>query len=114
LALMVALGFGPDRWRETLRIATRAFHPGGAGERTQLDPRDARAYSILSPAHGLDLANLLLLVLPAPLLLLASRSVTGRGFLRRGRSPADSFLGCCAASGFVVACGLVLPVAAAQ
>jgi len=114
LALMLALGFGPDRWQETLGIATRAFHPPGAVVATELHPRDARAYSILSPAHGLDLANLLLLVLPAPLLLLASRSVAGRGSRSPDRNPADSFLGWCAASGFIVACGLVLPVAAAQ
>jgi hypothetical protein len=114
LALMVALGFGPDRWQEMLRVATRSFPPASAAETTQLHPRDARAYPIFSLAHGLDLANLLVLVLPAPLLLLASRTVAVRGFLRGGRNPADSFLGWCAASGFVVACGLVLPVAAAQ
>jgi len=114
LALMLALGFGPDRWQETQRIAARVLDPASAAQKTQLDPKDARAYPVLSSAHALDLANLLLLVLPAPLLLLASRSVAGRGSRSPGRNPADSFLGWCAASGSVAACGLVLPVAAAQ
>ena len=103
LALMLALGFGPGRWQETQRVAARVLDPASAAQKAQLDPRDARAYPILSSAHALDLANLLLLVLPAPLLLLASRSVAGRRPQSPGRNPADSFLGWCAASGFVAA-----------
>ncbi len=114
LGLMLALGFGPDRWQETLRISTRALDPAGAARAAQLHPWDARPYPILSLAHGLDVGNLLLLVLPAPLLLLLSRSLADLGPVRRKRSSADSFLAICAASGFIAACGLVLPVAAAQ
>lgn len=114
LGLMLALGFGPDRWQETLRISARAFDPASAAGTAQPHPWDARPYPILSLAHGVDVGNLLLLVLPAPLLLLLSRSLADLGHLRRARNPADSFLAFCAGSGFIVACALVLPVAAAQ
>jgi len=113
MGLVLALGFGPDRWQHTLRIATEAFHPASLAQ-TQLHPHDARPYPILSLAHGIDLGNLLLLVLPAPLLLLVSRAIAVRGLTRPGLEPGDSFLAWCAIPGFIVACGLVLPVAAAQ
>ncbi len=110
IGLMLVLGFGPDRWQYTLRVATQAFHPNLA--QSQAHPHDARPYPILSLAHGVDVGNLLLLVLPAPLLLLVSRVIAVRGL--PGRNPRDSFLAWCAVPGFIVACCLVLPVAAAQ
>jgi tetratricopeptide repeat protein len=114
LGLMLALGFGPDRWRETVYTATRVLDPASSTPGAQLHPRDVRPYPILSPAHALDLGNLLLLVLPAPLLLLASRVLAGPSAPKPERSAAGTFLALCAASGFLVACVLELPVAPAQ
>jgi Tetratricopeptide repeat len=113
MGLMLALGFGPDRFQHTLHVATQAFHPASPSQ-AQLHPHDARPYAILSLAHGVDLGNLLLLVLPAPLLLLVSRVIAVRGFPGRGQDADHVFLAWCAIPGFVAACCLVLPVAAAQ
>jgi hypothetical protein len=108
---LLALGFGPDRWLETLRVATRALDPVGAGS---VAPRDVRPYPVVSWDHALDLANEILLVLPAPLLLFLGRMVTSpRALVNRTDAP-GTFLMLCAASGIAAACGLVLPVAPAQ
>jgi hypothetical protein len=114
LGLLLALGFGPAHWQEGIRVATRAFGQASGGNAAALDPRGARPYSILSPAHALDLTNLILLVLPAPLLLLLSRSVGFYRFIKRDSAAAESFLAWAAVAGFAAACALVLPVAPAQ
>lgn len=122
--LMLALGYGPGRFAETARVATRAFEPRVPGP---VAPSDLRPYGIVSWDHLLDMGNEVLLVAPAALLLGLSGLVAGagRGGATSSRSGVPSswngatstaarFLAVTAGSGLAAFAVLVLPVAPAQ
>ncbi|HEX7077086.1 MAG TPA: tetratricopeptide repeat protein [Candidatus Eisenbacteria bacterium] len=115
--LMLALGYGPGRFAETVRVATRALEARGTAP---IAPSDLRPYGIVSWDHLLDMGNEALLVAPVALLLGLSGLVAGAG---RGGAPstrggssstAARFLAVTAGSGLAAFAALVLPVAPAQ
>lgn len=108
LSLLLLLGFGPQRWAETVRVASIGVqaHPSTSA-------RDARPYPLLSLNHAIDLGNEILLVIPTHLLLICIGLASGYGKAMR-TDPRFSFLTITGASGVVVASLLVLPVAPAQ
>jgi hypothetical protein len=108
LSLLLLLGFGPQRWAETARVASLGIHSHPIAS-----DRDARPYPLLSLNHAIDLGNEILLVIPTHLLLLCIGLASGYGKILR-TDPRFSFLSVTGASGIVVASLLVLPVAPAQ
>ena len=105
--LLVLLGSGPAQWLHTFELATGAARAGPVATSTM------RPYEIVSLGHAIDLANVMLLVVPVPLLLLLAGIVQRRGRVPEANSP-GAFLGIASGAGLLGALALVLPVAAAQ
>ena len=107
VALLWALGYRPSDWIEPFRGATRGIRGGFEGATFH------RPYGFFSYGHLADIGNAVLLVLPGPTLLLLGCLVSTRGRLRP--FPPDlAVLAAAAIPGFLLAVGLMTPVAPAQ
>lgn len=107
-ALLLALGYSPSHWVGPFRAATSGMREGYEGASLR------RPYGFLSWGHLDDFMNALLLAIPVPALLFLSRAAeAARGALRFPRRDL-AVLGAAAAPGFLLAAGLMTPVAPAQ
>ena len=106
-ALLLLLGYRPSQWAAPIHAATSGMREGFQGATFH------RPYGFFSYGHLSDIANVLLLAMPAPLLLLLGWGAAARG--RQRPFPGDlTLLAAAAIPGLLLAVGLMTPVAPAQ